>query len=91
MEKYTVVLDDDNYVLSIGHTVDDDIELDLEGIDLSYINCYQLVKGKLILDEAKRQEAIEKDRQRELKPTWNETIESQLLYTAMMTNTIIGE
>ena len=53
MEKYTLNLDSNNYVLSIAHTPNDNIELDLSTIDLTYLNAYQYLDGELILDEVK--------------------------------------
>lgn len=53
MEKYTLNLDSDNYVLSIAHTKNDSIELDLSKYDLSNMSCYQYNNGELILDKNK--------------------------------------
>lgn len=53
MEKYTLNLDSNNYVLSIGHTKNDSIALDLSKYDLANLSCYQYMNGELILDEAK--------------------------------------
>ena len=55
---YTLNLDDNNYVLSIAHTLNDNIELDLSTIDLAYLNAYQYLDGKLVLDEIKKQSII---------------------------------
>ena len=51
--KYTLNLDTNNYVLSIAHTSNDNIELDLSNIDLAYLNAYQYLDGELVLDEVK--------------------------------------
>ena len=53
MEKYTLNLDKNNYVLSIAHTPSDSVELDLSKYDLNNLSCYQLINGELVLDEAK--------------------------------------
>lgn len=53
---YTLNLDTNNYVLSIAHTPNDNIELDLSIIDLAYLNAYQYLDGKLVLDEVKLKE-----------------------------------
>lgn len=53
--KYTLNLDLNNYVLSIAHTSNDNIELDLSSVDLSYLNAYQLIDNELVLDEVKKQ------------------------------------
>lgn len=52
-ELYTLNLDDNNYVLSIAHTPNDSVELDLSKFDLSHLSCYRFINGKLVLDEAK--------------------------------------
>ena len=39
-EVYTLNLDKNNYVLSIAHTPNDNVELDLSSIDLKNISCY---------------------------------------------------
>ena len=51
--KYTLNLDLNNYVLSIAHTPNDNIELDLSTVDLAYLNAYQYLDGELVLDEVK--------------------------------------
>lgn len=56
---YTLNLDTNNYVLSIAHTSNDNIELDLSTIDLTYLNAYQYVDGELVLDETKKQAMID--------------------------------
>ena len=57
-ELYTLNLDEYNYVLSIAHTPNDNIELDLSTIDLAYLNAYQYLDGKLVLDEVKKQSIV---------------------------------
>ena len=53
IERYTLNLDVDNYVLSIAHTKNDNVELDLSKYDLNHLFCYRLINGELVLDEAK--------------------------------------
>ena len=64
-ELYTLNLDTTNHVLSIAHTPNDNIELDLSLYDLDNLSCYQYINGELVLDENKlaELEALkEKDR-----------------------------
>lgn len=64
-ELYTLNLDTTNHVLSIAHTQNDNIELDLSLYDLDNLSCYQYINGELVLDEVKlaEQEALkEKDK-----------------------------
>ena len=53
IERYTLNLDSNNYVLSIAHTQKDSVELDLSKYDLSHLSCYRLINGDIVLDEAK--------------------------------------
>lgn len=89
---YTLNLDNENYVLSVAHTKNDNVELDLTKIELQYLNAYQFINNKLVLDKEKRAEIIkeeeERKRQEEL-PTFEEKIEAQVLYTALMTDTLL--
>ena len=55
-EFYTLNTDTNNYVLSIAHTSNDNIELDLSTTDLTYLNAYQYLDGELVLDEVKLKE-----------------------------------
>ena len=66
MEKYTLNLDTNNYVLSIAHTSNDNIELDLSDYDLSYLSCYQLIDNKLVLDETKKAQLVEQENKQSL-------------------------
>ena len=61
MEKYTLNLDTNNYVLSIAHTKNDNIELDLSKYSLANLSCYQFVNDSLILDEKKLNESQQKE------------------------------
>ena len=63
MEKYTLNLDTNNYVLSIAHTLNDNIELDLSSIDLKHISCYRFINNTLVLDKTKLSENIAKEEQ----------------------------
>ena len=58
---YTLNLDTNNYVLSIAHTQNDNIELDLSSVDLKHISCYRLINNTLVLDETKLSETIAKE------------------------------
>lgn len=94
MEKYTLNLDENNYVLSIAHTANDNVELDLSKLELEYLNAYQYLSGKMILDNVRKQELIEEEEERKRKeeePTPFDVVEAQTFYTAMMTDTMLEE
>ena len=93
-ELYTLNLNENNYILSISHTSHDNVEMDLSDINLSYLRAYQYLNGKLILNENKKAELIEEEKKRKeeaKKPTQLETIEAQVMYTALMTDTMLEE
>ena len=61
---YTVNLDENGYILSVSHTENDDTELNLDEMELEYLNAYRLIDGKAVLDEKRKAELIaEKERQ----------------------------
>lgn len=59
--KYTINLDNENYVLSISHTDNDNIEIDLDTLELKYLHAYKLIDDTLVMDENKKQELIAED------------------------------
>lgn len=59
--KYTVNTDNNNYILSIAHTINDNVELNLEDYDLTYLSAYQLIDNQLVLDELKLKELKSKE------------------------------
>ena len=65
MEKYTLNLDNNNYVLSVAHTSNDSIELDLSKYDMNHISCYRFIGGTLVLDNAKMARVIKEEEGRE--------------------------
>lgn len=62
---FTVNVDSNGYVLSISHTANDNIELDLDKLNLKYLNAYKLVDGKLYLDEEVYNILVAEEEQRE--------------------------
>lgn len=90
--KYTLNLDEKNYILSIANTADDNVELDLESMELEYLQAYQYIDDTLTLDENKKAEIIAEEEERKRKeqePTDFERIEAQSYYTAMLTDTLL--
>ena len=61
IKRYTLNLDANNYVLSIAHTQNDIVELDLSNYDLQHLSCYKFINGSLILDENKLNEFKQKE------------------------------
>lgn len=62
--KYTLDLDEKNFVISVSNTVNDDFELDLDSLDLHYLHAYKKVDDKLILDKDKKAEIDKQDEQK---------------------------
>lgn len=57
--KYSLNLDKDNYVLSIAHTMNDNVELNLKDYDLTYLSAYRFIDNKLVLDEEKNNSLVD--------------------------------
>ena len=55
---YTVNKDKDNFILSLSHTANDDTEIDIESIDMNYLNAYQLIGGKMIMNQDRKEEIV---------------------------------
>lgn len=55
---YTVNVDNSGYILSVSHTSNDNIDLDLDAMDLNYLNAYKLVDDIPIMDEVRKAEMI---------------------------------
>ena len=62
---YTVSLNENNYIMSVGHTANDNVELDLESMELEYLNAYQLIEGVAVLDEERKAEIIAENEEQE--------------------------
>ena len=55
---YTVNIDQNGFVLSISHTNNDSIEIDIDSIEKRYLNAYQLSGNKLIMNQDRKNELI---------------------------------
>ena len=88
---YTINLDKDNLVLSLAHTKNDNVELDLTDVDLDFLNAYQYFGSGLVLNQERKEEIIAEREKEEKTPTWDEIIEAQVTYTALMTDTLLEE
>ena len=62
---FTVNLDKDNFILSLAHTSNDNVDIDVEKIDMKYLNAYQILNGIVTLNEEKKAEMIEAEEQAE--------------------------
>lgn len=61
---YTVNLDADRYIISVSHTKDDSVDMDLDILDLRYLNAYRLIDSEIILDEARKAEMVAAEEQK---------------------------
>lgn len=55
---FTINKDENGYILSISHTANDSADIDLDLIDLKYLNAYKWINSEVILDEVKKAELI---------------------------------
>lgn len=60
---YTVNLDKDGFILSISHSLNDSIDLNLDSMDLKHINAYQIIDGIAVLNQDKLAELISEEEQ----------------------------
>ena len=61
---YTLNLDKDNFVVSIAHTKNDSVELDLSEVDMNHLSAYKLTATGLMLDEERLAQIIEEEENR---------------------------
>lgn len=62
---YTVCLDENSYIMSVGHTENDNVELDLDKMELEYLNAYKLTDKGAVLDKKRKAEIIAENEQQE--------------------------
>ena len=88
---YVFDYDDNQYIIGF-YAVADGEEYDYVGQLANYVDItegwYKYSDNQLIVDEVRKAEIIA-ERQRE--STWEERMEAQITYTAMMTDTLIEE
>lgn len=89
--KYKIFVDENDYLTGFEHTNTsaDTMELEPTTMDLQHLNCYKLVGSVVILDSEKLAEVIEEEKRKAAEPTELEVISAQVLYTAVMTDTLI--
>lgn len=61
---YTVNIDANRYIVSVGHTKEDNIEINLDLLDLRYLNAYRLIDSEIVLDEARKAELVAAETQK---------------------------
>lgn len=85
--KYEILTDKDNNIMSAYETETNmqSTIIELDSIDYDKILSSKLINGEIVLDEEKYQDYLK----RKESPTQTETIEAQVLYTALMTDTML--
>lgn len=61
---FTVNLDENKYILSISHTKNDNVDIDISLLDFRYLNAYRLINSEIILDEEKKAQMVEEEQKR---------------------------
>ena len=89
INKYKLTFEN-NYLSGFYATEGDDYDYEGQMADFPEAceGWTQFINGELVADLQKKAEIIA---ERNRKPTWEETIESQVYYTALMTDTLIEE
>lgn len=62
--KVSVVVDDEKYIISISSNDEGEYEID-DDFDFEYLHCYHLVDNKIVLDEDKKAEQINEEKNAE--------------------------
>lgn len=86
-----------NYITGFQAVLDD--AYDFEGQMANYPDVldslpegwYKFENGEFVLDQTRKDEVLAERKAKEEQPTWQETIEAQTYYTAMMTDTLLEE
>lgn len=74
--KYTINTDEKGYILSIANTENDTDEIDLETLDLKFLNCYKYENGNAILDEEKKQKMLDEEKNKPYVATYDERLDA---------------
>ena len=91
MKRYNLELDNEGYVISITLNKNGAYELDALSMNLQRLNCYKLVDSVLVFDEEKLAKLITEEEEEAKLPTWQEEIEAQVLYTALITDSLVSK
>lgn len=74
--RYTINIDENGYILSIANTENDKDEIDLDALDLNFLNCYKYENGKTFLDETKKQKMMEAEKNKPYVATYAERLDA---------------
>lgn len=91
IRRYNLELDSEGYVISMTFNKNGSYELDVSSLNLSRLNCYKLIEGVLVFDDEKLARIIAEEEQEASLPTWQERIDAQVLYTALLTDSLLEE
>lgn len=90
-DYYKFIVDEDNYIRGFVLTNEDDYEFygDINNYPDVVEGWYKLKTGKLVVDQTRKDQIIAEREAEAKKPTWQETIEAQVMWTALMTDTVV--
>lgn len=92
INKYVIETNTDGYVTGFYAVLDDE-KYDYEGQMADFPEATEgwckFENNTFVVDEVKKAEIIAEREKEAQKPTWQETTEAQVIYTAMMTDTLI--
>ena len=94
VHNYKVNLDGDGYITGFYVPMDEttgDYEFDGSLLELDFLNAYKIKNNVPWLDEQKKAEIIAEREAEAQKPTQLDIVEAQAVYTALMTDTLLGE
>ena len=91
IKKYDLKLDSEGYVNSISANKNGEYELNPLSLNIERLNCYRLVNNKLVFDDEKLAKLVAEEEEKAKLPTWQEEIEAQVLYTALVTDSLVSK
>lgn len=91
INKYDLIVDSEGYVISMTLNKNGNYILNPLCMNLQKLDCYKLVDNVLIFDEEKLAKLIAEEEEEAKLPTWREEMEAQVLYTALVTDSLVSK
>lgn len=91
INKYDLIVDNEGYVISMTLNKNGNYILNPLRMNLQRLDCYKLVDNVLIFDDEKLAKLVAEEEEEAKLPTWQEEIEAQVLYTALVTDSLVSK
>ena len=94
LNYYKFTLNADGYIIGF-HAVPSNQEYDYYGQMSQFPDAIRgwtrFADGNFVIDETKKAEILAEEQKKAEEPTWEERIDAQLLYTALLTDSLLEE